>query len=75
MSGGLFDGLFVELDRLQQEVDFANEQLENQQYIQEEIVENEKQPIFDDNEILELGLYPKDEKYKMSLISKILSKR
>ena len=31
--------------------------------------------IFDDEERLALGLHPKDEGYKMSLISKILGKR
>ena len=30
---------------------------------------------FSDEEILALGLYPKDEAYKMSLISKILGKK
>ncbi len=35
----------------------------------------ERQPIFNDEEILALGLYPKDEGYKMSLISRILGKR
>lgn len=34
-----------------------------------------KRPIFKDEEILALGLYPKDEGYKMHLISKILNKR
>lgn len=34
-----------------------------------------KQKGFSDEEILALGLYPKDEGYKMSLISKILNKR
>lgn len=33
-----------------------------------------QQSIFSDEEILALGLYPKDEGYKMSLISKILGK-
>lgn len=75
MSGGLFDGLFAEINRLQQEVDVANEQLENRQYIQKEFETNEKEPIFDDAEKLALGLYPKDKGYKMSLISKILGKR
>lgn len=34
-----------------------------------------KEKGFTDEEILALGLYPKDEGYKMSLISKILGKK
>lgn len=34
-----------------------------------------KQPIYTDEERLALGLYPKDEGYKISLISRILGKR
>lgn len=38
--------------------------------------QREKQgEIFDDEEILARGLYPKDEGYKMSLISSILGKK
>ena len=36
---------------------------------------NKKARMFTDEEILALGLYPKDECYKMSLISRILGKR
>lgn len=36
---------------------------------------NKKAPMFSDEEILALGLYPKDECYKMSLISRILGKK
>lgn len=35
---------------------------------------NKKSLIYSEEEILALGLYPKDECYKMSLISKILGK-
>ncbi len=35
----------------------------------------ESEKGFSDEEILALGLHPKDEGYKMSLISKILGKR
>ena len=34
----------------------------------------EKKPLFSDEEILATGLYPKDEGYRMYLISKILDK-
>ncbi|MBO5282560.1 MAG: hypothetical protein J6B43_05455 [Lachnospiraceae bacterium] len=34
----------------------------------------EKTSGFSDDEILAMGLYPKDEKYKMSLISKIVGR-
>ena len=33
-----------------------------------------KKPLFTDEEILATGLYPKDEGYEMSLISRILDK-
>lgn len=33
-----------------------------------------KEPVFTDEEILALGLYPDDEGYKMSLIARILGK-
>ncbi len=36
---------------------------------------SQKKRGFTDEEILALGLYPKDEGYKMSLISRILGKR
>ncbi len=36
---------------------------------------SERKKEFSDEEILALGLYPKDEGYKMSLISRILGKR
>ncbi len=45
---------------------------QNSVYVREE---HEKSHMgFSDEEILVLGLYPKDEGYKMSLISRILSK-
>lgn len=34
-----------------------------------------KEPIYTDEERLTLGLYPKDEGYKMSLISRILGRK
>lgn len=34
----------------------------------------EKKPLFSDEEILATGLFPKDDGYEMSLISKILDK-
>lgn len=36
--------------------------------------ERQRRPIFNDEERLALGLYPKNEYYKMSIISKILNK-
>lgn len=42
---------------------------------QKEIKRQQKEKGFSDEEILALGLYPKDEGYKMSLISRILGKR
>ena len=36
---------------------------------------HEKSLVFNDEERLALGLYPKDEGYKMSLISRILGRR
>lgn len=42
---------------------------------QKDINRQKEEKGFSDEEILTLGLYPKDEGYKMSLISRILEKR
>lgn len=72
MANGLFDELNETIERLQQEVDEIERQLDAQQNVNQQIYTNE--PIFNDEEILALGLYPDDEAYKMSLISRILGK-
>lgn len=42
---------------------------------QKEIKRQKEEKGFSDEEILTLGLHPKDEGYKMNLISRILEKR
>lgn len=69
----MLDGLFSTLA----EVDKTVTNLERQVYQKKKpsTTKTKKQPIFNDSEKLALGLYPKDEGYKMSLISRILGKR
>lgn len=69
----MLDGLFSTLA----EVDKTVTNLEKQAYKKKTriIRDSKKEPIFDDAEKLSLGLYPEDENYKISLISRILGKR
>lgn len=49
--------------------------LRSMQSVQSQRNPSESEKGFSDEEILALGLYPKDEGYKMSLISKILGRK
>lgn len=77
MSYGLFDDLFNTLEQIDKEVTILEQHVyKAKQTKPKKLVERrENTEMFTDEERLSMGLYPKDEKYKMSLISKILGKR
>ena len=68
---GIFDDLFETLEQIDGEVT----RLEQTVSMSQRNKKTKKRQRFTEEERLALGLYPKDEGYKMSLISRILGKR
>lgn len=68
---GVFDDLFETLEQIDGEVT----RLEQTVSMSQRNKKTKKRQRFTEEERLALGLYPKDEGYKMSLISRILGKR
>ena len=68
---GIFEDLFETLEQIDDEIT----ELEQKVSKSERIKKPKNRQYFTDEERLALGLYPKDEGYKMSLISKILGKK
>lgn len=68
---GIFEDLFETLEQIDGEVT----RLEQTVSMSQRNKKTKKRQRFTEEERLALGLYPKDEGYKMSLISRILGKR
>lgn len=68
---GIFEDLFETLEQIDDEVT----ELEQKVSKSERIKQPKNRQLFNDEEQLALGLYPKDEGYKISLISRILGKK
>lgn len=70
-----------ELDRFAEVCPYCGEQQYDDEPVQKPVINKmrmkreSKEPLFSDEEILALGLYPNDEGYRMSIISQIAEKR